>query len=46
LQRDPLPGYSQIVGHTPVREITAIELTDAEKMVLIDTHDTKSIYRF
>jgi hypothetical protein len=46
LQSNPLPGYNQIVGHTPVREIVEVELNDGNKLVLIDTHDTESIYRF
>ena len=50
LQRDPLPGYNQIVGHTPVREICELELDfelkDIRKLILIDTHDTPSIFRF
>ena len=46
LQTDPLPGYSQIAGHTPVREFTKIELSDSKTLALIDTHNTKSIYRF
>ena len=46
LQRDPLSGYSQIVGHTPVRKITKLELKGAEKLIFIDTHDTSSVYRF
>ncbi|MCL1814345.1 MAG: metallophosphoesterase [Treponema sp.] len=46
LQRNPLPGYSQIVGHTPVRKIIEDSLNGADKLILIDTHDTKSIYRF
>ncbi|MDR2471316.1 MAG: metallophosphoesterase [Treponema sp.] len=46
LREDPLPGYSQIAGHTPVREITEMELAGGGKLVLIDTYDTESIYRF
>jgi len=46
LQRDPVPGYSQIAGHTPVRSITEIELNGADKLILIDTHNSKSICRF
>ncbi|MDR1903913.1 MAG: metallophosphoesterase, partial [Treponema sp.] len=46
LQSNPLPGYSQIVGHTPVRNITELELDGGNRLVLIDTHDTESIYQF
>ena len=46
LERDHVSGYSQIVGHTPVRKITEFTLNDGDKLVLIDTHDTESIYRF
>ena len=43
---DNLNGYSQIVGHTPVRKITEFSIQDGNKIVLIDTHDTESIYAF
>jgi hypothetical protein len=46
LDKDHLPGYNQIVGHTPVRNISEFDLEDGVKIVLIDTYDTKSIYRF
>jgi hypothetical protein len=47
LQSDPLPGYNQIAGHTPVEFITEKELNGGKnRLVLIDTHDTESIYRF
>ena len=46
LLRDPLPGYSQIAGHTPVREFSKIELSDGDTLALIDMHNTKFIYRF
>jgi hypothetical protein len=46
LQSDPLRGYNQIVGHTPLRAITEEKLNGGNKLVLIDTHDTESIYRF
>jgi hypothetical protein len=46
LQSNAIPGYNQIVGHTPVREIAEAELNDGNKLVLIDTHDTQSIYQF
>ena len=46
LESGHLPGYSQIVGHTPVRKISEFALKDQAKLVLIDTHDTESIYRF
>ena len=46
LENDHLPGYSQIVGHTPVREIAEFALKDGVTIILIDTHNTESIYRF
>jgi hypothetical protein len=46
LKKDPLPGYSQIVGHTPVDEITEVKLKGAGKLVMIDTCDLNTIYRF
>jgi hypothetical protein len=47
LGKDPLAGYNQIVGHTPVDKISEMEINDGKnKIVLIDTHDTESIYRF
>ena len=46
LERNHVPGYNQIVGHTPVREIHEFVLEDGVKIVLIDTHNTASIYRF
>jgi predicted MPP superfamily phosphohydrolase len=47
LQRDALSGYSQIVGHTPVCEISEAPGADGKsKLVFIDTHDTESVYEF
>ncbi|MDR0401952.1 MAG: metallophosphoesterase [Treponema sp.] len=47
LCEDPLAGYNQIVGHTPVNEITEIAINDGKnRIILIDTYDTESIYRF
>ena len=46
LESDPLPGYSQIVGHTPVRKITEMQMKDRKKLILIDTHNTESVYVF
>jgi hypothetical protein len=44
---DPLDGYNQIVGHTPVTKISEIPINGGtNKIVLIDTYDTESIYRF
>ena len=44
---DPLDGYSQIAGHTPVRKISEFEIHGGKnKIVFIDTYDTESIYRF
>jgi predicted MPP superfamily phosphohydrolase len=46
LERDRVPGYSQIVGHTPQRSISEQTTKDGCKLVYIDTHDTESIYKF
>jgi hypothetical protein len=44
---DPLAGYNQIVGHTPVDAISELEVNDNKnRIILIDTYDTESIYRF
>jgi hypothetical protein len=45
LSSDPAPGYSQIVGHTPMREIGAIAAAGIN-LVFIDTGDNESIYEF
>lgn len=50
LEKQPLAGYRQIVGHTPVGAITTVSLPDrgekAAAVTYIDTYDTESIYRF
>ena len=46
LGKDHLPGYNQIACHTPVSEICEIAVKGGEKIVLIDTFNTESIYRF
>ncbi|MDR2741230.1 MAG: metallophosphoesterase [Treponema sp.] len=50
LEKQPVAGYSQIVGHTPTDEIQTVTLQDRKKKTItityIDTHDTESIYRF
>jgi hypothetical protein len=46
LEYDHLKGYNQIVGHTPVRKIAEFSMKDGNKIVLIDTHDTESIFAF
>jgi hypothetical protein len=50
LERQPLDGYSQIVGHTPVPEIRTTSLRDSRKkpitITYIDTYDGDSLYRF
>ena len=46
LESDYLPGYSQIVGHTPVKEITELSMKDGSNLIFIDTHNTESIYEF
>jgi predicted MPP superfamily phosphohydrolase len=44
---DPLAGYNQIVGHTPVNAISEVTVNDGKnRIILIDTYDTESIYRF
>ncbi|MDR2143311.1 MAG: hypothetical protein LBP29_02965, partial [Treponema sp.] len=44
---DPLPGYNQIVGHTPVDAISELAINIGKnRIILIDTYDTESIYRF
>lgn len=46
LESNYLPGYSQIVGHTPVRKITEKTSKDGTRIILIDTHNTESVYGF
>jgi hypothetical protein len=50
LEKQPLAGYNQIVGHTPVNAIKTVTLRDRKQRTVtityIDTHDTESIYRF
>ncbi|MDR2070222.1 MAG: metallophosphoesterase [Treponema sp.] len=50
LEKQPVAGYNQIVGHTPMEEIRTITLPDSKRRTItiayIDTHDTASIYRF
>ncbi|MDR0378199.1 MAG: metallophosphoesterase [Spirochaetaceae bacterium] len=50
LEKQPMAGYSQIVGHTPVNAIKTVTLRDktqkAVTVTYIDTHDMESIYRF
>jgi hypothetical protein len=50
LEKQPVAGYSQIVGHTPLDKIVTVTLRDKRKKAItityIDTHDTESIYRF
>jgi len=46
LKKDPLPGYSQIVGHTQIDEITETNLKGAGKLVMIDTGEIDTVYRF
>ncbi|MDR2098231.1 MAG: metallophosphoesterase [Spirochaetaceae bacterium] len=50
LEKQPLPGYSQIVGHTPVREIRTVNLPGKPQkpisVTYIDTYDKESVYRF
>jgi hypothetical protein len=51
LQRRPLAGYNQIIGHTPVRKIKEVTLSRGDtggriRLAYIDTGDRESIYRF
>jgi hypothetical protein len=47
LCEDPLEAYNQIVGHTPVQKISGLQVNGGvNTIVLIDTYDTESIYRF
>jgi hypothetical protein len=50
LEKQPVAGYSQIVGHTPVEEIKTVTLPGGKHKTItityIDTHDRESIYRF
>ncbi|MDR1390586.1 MAG: metallophosphoesterase [Treponema sp.] len=47
LYKDALAGYSQIVGHTPLRKIDTIKTMDkTASLVFIDTHDICSIFEF
>jgi hypothetical protein len=47
LVKDALNGYSQIVGHTPVSEITTREIPQTPYAItLIDTEDTEAVYYF
>jgi hypothetical protein len=51
LLESPLPGYSQIVGHTPVYRITELPLGFRDKggrparLIQIDA-DNRAVYRF
>ncbi|MDR2803083.1 MAG: metallophosphoesterase [Treponema sp.] len=50
LQKEPVPGYNQIAGHTPMHDINTITLPDKKRgtigITYIDTYDKESIYRF
>jgi hypothetical protein len=49
LESDPVAGYHQIVGHTPVeavRESWVKQDRSEIKVVYIDTGDTESVFRF
>jgi hypothetical protein len=47
LARNAIIGYSQIVGHTPVKNITTIPMPKSPcSITLIDTHDSESVYWF
>jgi hypothetical protein len=50
LEKQPVAGYNQIVGHTEMAEITEVTLPDSKKgsikIAYIDTGDRESIYRF
>jgi hypothetical protein len=50
LERQPVAGYNQIVGHTEMAEIMEVTLPDNQrgniKITYIDTGDRESVYRF
>jgi hypothetical protein len=47
LARNAIAGYSQIVGHTPVKNIATIPMPKSPySITLIDTHDSESVYWF
>ena len=50
LEKQPLPHYNQIVGHTPMHNIQTVTLPDKKQKTIsityIDTHDKESIHRF
>jgi hypothetical protein len=50
LEKQPLPGYNQIVGHTEIKSIKEVTLPDDERgsvrIVYIDTGDRESVYWF
>jgi hypothetical protein len=49
LERDPLAGYRQIVGHTPgkaLRKSTVKRRQGEIEIIYIDTGDIESVYRF
>jgi hypothetical protein len=50
LEKQPLPGYNQIVGHTEMRRIKEVVLPDDKKgsikIVYVDTGDREEVYRF
>jgi hypothetical protein len=50
LEKQPLPHYNQIAGHTPMDNIQTVTLPDEKQKTIsityIDTHDKESIYRF
>jgi hypothetical protein len=50
LEKQPVPGYNQIVGHTEMAEITEVTLPDSAnggiKIAYTDTGDRESVYWF
>jgi hypothetical protein len=49
LESDPVAGYHQIVGHTPLQAITEQRMKKGRteiKLIYIDTGDIESVYRF
>ncbi|MDR0377203.1 MAG: metallophosphoesterase [Spirochaetaceae bacterium] len=50
LEKEPVSGYNQIVGHTPIDAIRTVSLPDKKRgavtITYIDTDNTESIYRF
>jgi predicted phosphodiesterase len=46
LLTDAVPGYAQIVGHTPMKDITRCQADNGESVTFIDTGETENVLRF